>query len=123
MPDWLNLLGERLQQAAVINFKPDQAIVNEYIENQGIAAHTDCEPCFADTILSVSLGGSCVMDFSRNGENVPLLIEPRTLLEMKGDARYEWQHGIAARKTDKFNGKTCLRQRRVSVTFRKVVLP
>lgn len=45
-------------------------------------------------------------------------LEPRSLLILKDDARYQWKHGIAAGKSD--NGVK--RQRRVSLTFRKVIL-
>ena len=42
---------------------PDQLIVNEYQPGQGISAHIDCEPCFKNTIVTVSLGSVYEMDF------------------------------------------------------------
>ena len=41
----------------------DQLIVNDYAPGQGIPAHVDA-PLFTDTIISISLGSSCVMEFS-----------------------------------------------------------
>lgn len=127
IPAWINLLSERLQAKKLIDFTPDQAIVNEYIENQGIAAHIDCKPCFDDTIISLSLSGSCIMDFIKDkNSNTPtkisLLIPPRTLIIMKGESRYNWYHGIPSRKKDVFNGNVYNRSRRVSITLRKVIL-
>ncbi len=127
IPDWMTFLSERLQQQNIIDFVPDQAIVNEYIDDQGIAPHIDCEPCFGDTIISISLGGQCVMNFqkeqtSTEQDKIPLLIQPKTLIVMTGESRYGWYHGIVGRKTDKFNGQTHKRQRRVSITFRKVII-
>lgn len=127
IPTWLMFLSERLQQQKIIDFVPDQAIINEYIDDQGIAAHIDCEPCFGDTIISISLGGQCVMNFqkeqtSKEVDKIPLLVKPQTLIVMKGESRYNWYHGIVGRKSDKFNGQTHKRQRRVSITFRKVII-
>ena len=101
--------------------------VLEHTRNIGIAAHIDCEPCFGDTIISISLGGQCVMNFqkeqtSTEQDKVPLLIQPKTLIVMTGESRFSWYHGIVGRKSDKFNGQTHKRQRRVSITFRKVII-
>jgi hypothetical protein len=41
---------------------------------------------------------------------------------MKGEARYDWLHGIAGRKTDIFEGRSIPRGRRVSLTFRNVII-
>lgn len=122
LPDWLQSYAVRLQQAGLFTELPDQAIINEYQPGQGISAHIDCVPCFADTIASLSLGSPCVMDFthSKAGEKSSLLLEPHSLLVLSGDARYVWQHAIATRKTDRYNGQIISRTRRVSLTFRKV---
>lgn len=40
---------------------PDQLIVNEYPAGEGIEAHIDA-PLFTDTIVSISLGSSCIME-------------------------------------------------------------
>jgi alkylated DNA repair dioxygenase AlkB len=127
IPLWMNFLIERLLDQKLIAFRPDQAIVNEYIEDQGISAHIDCEPCFGDTIISISLGSSCVMNFQRQlnakeHDKIPLLLQPRTLVVMTNESRYKWYHGIPSRKSDKFNEQIHRRQRRVSITFRKVIL-
>lgn len=124
MPQWLNALSQKLIDANIIDFIPDQAIINEYEPGQGIASHIDCEPCFGDTIISISLGSYCVMNYSKDATSVykeSLLIEPRSLIVMKNDSRYKWYHGIPARKSDKFNDRIIKRQRRVSITFRKVI--
>lgn len=124
LPDWLQTYAACLQQAGLFAETPDQVIINEYQPGQGISAHIDCVPCFADTIASLSLGSPCVMDFThgKTGEKSSLLLESRSLLVLNGDARYIWQHAIAGRKTDRHNGQIIQRARRVSLTFRKVIL-
>lgn len=123
-PDWLQCYATALQQAGLFAETPDQVIINEYQPGQGISAHIDCIPCFAETIASLSLGSSCVMDFthSKTGKKSSLLLEPRSLLVLSGDTRYVWQHAIAQRKIDKHNGQIIQRTRRISLTFRKVTV-
>ena len=124
LPDWLQRYAVRLQQGGLFTETPDQVIINEYQPGQGISAHADCIPCFAETIASLSLGSPCVMDFthSKTGEKSSLMLEPRSLLVLSGDARYVWQHAIAGRKTDRHNGQIIQRTRRISLTFRKVIV-
>lgn len=124
LPDWSLAVAKRLQQSYSPTL-PDQVIVNEYEPGQGIANHTDCKTCFRDTIISLSLGSPCVMDFTNPKKDLKksLLLEPRSLIILKGEARYEWAHGIAKRKSDNFQGQIFRRTRRISLTFRTVLLP
>lgn len=124
LPDWAAKIAQRITLENYMNVLPDQVIVNEYQPGQGISQHIDCESCFTDTIISLSLGSSCIMDFSQKSksEKKSLFLEPGSLLVLKGSARYEWRHGIAPRKTDTWQGNKIIRERRVSLTFRKLVL-
>ncbi len=123
LPHWADELGGMLCKQGLMNEKPDQVIVNEYLPGQGIANHIDCVPCFADTIISLSLGSACVMELTnkQTGQMVPLLLEPRSLVVLKDEARFVWMHGIPARKTDKVAERVINRRRRVSLTFRNMI--
>jgi alkylated DNA repair dioxygenase AlkB len=117
LPEWTNLID--LSQF----MNPDQLIVNEYLSGQGISDHTDCEPCFKDTISSISLGSPIVMNFKhRLKQQINVLLEPRSLVILSGSSRYEWTHGIPARKSDIFKGEKLIRTTRVSLTFREVLI-
>jgi alkylated DNA repair dioxygenase AlkB len=122
LPDWAGLVVQKLRKDGMIEQAPDQLIVNEYEPGQGIAPHIDCVPCFGETVLSLSLGSACVMIFkhSKSEEHTSLLLEAGSLLVMQGEARYEWKHGIAYRKSDIYEGQSLERGRRVSLTFRNV---
>lgn len=124
LPDWLMGYCRRLYNERHFLKVPDQVIINEYQPGQGIAPHVDCVPCFEEAIASLSLGSTCMMDFTSRttGERIHHLLEPRSLLIFSGNARYQWKHGIAARKTDKHEGQVMRRTRRISLTFRNVVL-
>lgn len=104
VPEWLQILS---------NF--DQVIVNEYLCGQGITPHIDCIPCFGETICSLSLLESCEMILERDNIKHSIILEPRSLLTFQGEARYEWKHSIPQRKSN-------IKNRRVSITYRKVIL-
>ena len=122
LPDWAEALARRLHREGWFPVPADQLIVNEYEPGQGISRHVDCVPCFDHTIASISLGSSCVMEMSNGKETVPLLLEPRSIVIMKDEARYRWTHAVPARKSDRYGGRTIPRGRRVSLTFRKVLV-
>ncbi len=121
LPSFLQNYCDRLEQDKIFTKAPDQVIINEYQPGQGISGHIDVLH-FDNTVASLSLGSPCIMDFthSQTNQKIPILLEPRSLVVLKGEARYIWKHGIANRKTDKYNGNVFNRSRRVSCTFRNV---
>ncbi|WP_448265169.1 alpha-ketoglutarate-dependent dioxygenase AlkB [Nostoc sp. DSM 114159] len=123
LPSWILRIARRLHEDRFFKKVPEQIIINEYMPGQGIADHVDCPPCFDKTIISLSLGSTCVMNFTnvKTLEKIPILLSPRSLIVLQEDARYEWKHGIAPRKTDKYEGKEFIRKRRVSITFRNIM--
>jgi alkylated DNA repair dioxygenase AlkB len=124
LPSWAMTMAQRLFEEKYVNELPDQLIINEYEPGQGIANHVDCEPCFGDTIISISLGSSCVMNFInlRTKQKIEVMLESGSLVVLSGEARHNWTHGIAQRKTDNFKGMKSERSLRISMTFRKVIL-
>lgn len=58
----------------------------------------------------------------KTGEKKFLVLKARSLIVLSGPARYEWQHAIPARKSDIINGIKTERTRRISLTFRNVIL-
>lgn len=120
LPGFAVEAASRLVERNIIRTMPDQMIVNEYVPGQGITAHVDCEPCFTDTIVTVSLGSVVEMEFASlaTKEMKTMLLELGSALVLTGSARYQWTHAIRARKSD--HGKP--RGRRVSLTFRNVIL-
>lgn len=114
LPGFFNPIIDLLLEQKIIDQKPDQAIVNEYLLNQGIAPHTDCIPCFKEPVISISLLTPCLMDFSGPEEQKEeLLLEPRSALILAKDARWTWKHGIK-----KIHNQAPFR--RLSITFRKI---
>ena len=132
LPEWLNRFGSKLKKDGYVSKIPDQVIVNEYLSGQGISPHIDCEPCFEDTIISLSLGSPCMMHFTAKDYDMRskqqkekafhLWLQPRSILILKGEARYKWLHCIRPRHSDIIDKNKVKRRTRVSLTFRNVIL-
>jgi alkylated DNA repair dioxygenase AlkB len=121
LPPWVEDLSARFVRDGLMPDAADQLIVNDYASGQGIPAHVDA-PLFADTIISVSLGSSCVREFTNeDGAAEEHFLEPRSALVIGGVARHEWKHSIPSRLVDSWQGREWPRGRRVSLTFRKVL--
>jgi alkylated DNA repair dioxygenase AlkB len=121
LPSWLQRIAVQLYRDGLTLAVPDQAIINEYEPGQGIADHIDCVPCFGNVVVSLSLAAPVVMDLKRDSQSIPILLEPRSLLVLRDEARYQWSHGIARRKQDIVDDTAVKRERRLSVTFRKII--
>ena len=121
LPGWAGKLAHRLVAGGFVSELPDQVIVNEYVADQGIRAHTD-SPSFADGIATISLLESWEVVFREKNarRKVNQVLERRSVAIMNGDARYRWTHEIPHRKTEPGRVK---RGRRISLTFRKVIPP
>ena len=136
LPGWLRHLADQVTGFVESNegfesvepLEPfDQAIINEYEPGQGIAAHVDCEPCFGPVVATLSLGSAIVMQFEhiRTGVRKSVHLEKHSLAVLTGETRYEWNHSISNRQSDPppgGRGQRVQRRRRVSVTFRTVIL-
>jgi alkylated DNA repair dioxygenase AlkB len=113
-------VAHRLRELQLMDQLPDQMLINEYLPGQGISAHTDREHSFTNRVVSVSLGWPYEMDFIRmtDGWEETILLGCGSALVLADEARYDWQHRIKARKSD----RGIPRRRRVSMTFRNVML-
>jgi alkylated DNA repair dioxygenase AlkB len=124
LPIWAQPLAARLRSDGYMAAIPDQLIINEYEPGQGISPHVDCIACFGSCVCSLTLGSGCIMKFTEVAGVGPesLWLERGSLLAISGAARYEWKHGIPARKSDRVNGDILRRERRVSLTFRTAII-
>ncbi|WP_439865969.1 alpha-ketoglutarate-dependent dioxygenase AlkB [Pseudomonas syringae] len=116
LPDWAQVLAERLVAENLMPELADQVIVNEYLKDQGISKHVDCPTCFKGPIVTISLCESWRMVFRRGKDKFETTLYRRSAASLNGPARHEWTHEIPSRK---FEG-TSSRVRRISLTFRKV---
>lgn len=122
LPDWLDRVARKLyEQTGLFDRVPEQVIVNEYEPGQGIAMHID-HPGFGPAVCTVSLLDDWEMDFSENcRDKSPALLGRGSCVILTGTSRSDWQHGIAARKSESLAIGRRNRKRRLSMTFRTVI--
>jgi alkylated DNA repair dioxygenase AlkB len=118
LPSWLEELAEVVVDAGVLARPIVNVVVNEYRPGEGIAMHHDY-PGF-ESVAALSLGSAAVLDLDHpaSGRREAVDVPPLSLWIMRGPARHEWRHGIAARKSDLVDGARRSRERRVSITLR-----
>lgn len=121
MPPLMRQLSEQLVEQKIILLQPDQVIINEYVPGEGIKPHKD-RAYYENQICGVNLGSGCIMRFIRgkNEEVIDIEVPRRSVYVMQDDARKKWKHAIPPRKKDNIDGNVKHRERRVSITYRKV---
>ena len=112
IPDWL--LPLRANAARFACLQPGelvQALLIRYDPGAGIGWHRD-RPVF-EHVLGISLGASATMRFRRRKpggfDRASVILPPRSIYHLTGEARHEWEHSIAAMEV-----------RRWSITFRSL---
>jgi alkylated DNA repair protein alkB family protein 8 len=123
MPPLIYKLSQNLVQKAIVSIQPDQVIINEYAPGEGLRPHKD-RNYFENQICGVNLGSGCVMRFIKisAGDVVDVEVPRRSVYVMQDDARYKWHHSIPSRKKDTVDGAVKHRERRLSITYRKVIM-
>ena len=112
IPDWL--LPLRAKAARFARLQPDefvQALLIRYDPGAGIGWHRD-RPVF-DRVVGISLGAPATMRFRRRRrggfDRASVLLAPRSIYHLTGEARHEWEHSIAAMEVTRW-----------SITFRSL---
>ena len=114
---------------------PSQILVNEYLNNLGIASHFEDYDAFGPIVLTLSLVSPIYMTLKKpklrtNGcheywDIQKILLEPGSLLILEDEARFEYRHGISKYKWVYVDGQEpiCRDQtyRRVSLTMRHLL--
>lgn len=114
-PEWLQPLIPTTESRP-----PEQVCLQYYPPGSGIPPHVDTHMAY-DQLYALSLGAPALMRFRRGEQLVDVDLEPRSMMQMTGDSRLHWTHGIKKRKTDTLdNGTVRLRADRWSITYRWV---
>ena len=124
MPPLIYKLSQYIVAQKIVSIQPDQVIINEYAPGEGLRPHKD-RNYFENQICGVNLGSGCIMRYIKIGgghEVVDMEAPRRSVYVMQDDARYRWNHSIPARKKDVVDGAVKHRERRLSITYRKVIM-
>lgn len=122
-PNRFVAVAERLYGDGILPSVATRFGVNEYLPGQGIGAHKDRDNEVVKSVAILSLGSGLMMDFVRPGDKArqdvrSYYLHRRSVLLIAGEARYQWMHGIAPRRSDKICGLIRPRGRRLSIMFR-----
>jgi alkylated DNA repair dioxygenase AlkB len=123
MPPLIHKLSQKIVEQKIVSLQPDQVIVNEYAPGEGLRPHKD-RNYFENQICGVNLGSGCVMRFIKisGGDVVDVEMPRRAVYVMQDEARYKWNHSMPSRKKDIVDGAVKHRERRLSITYRKVIM-
>ena len=112
IPEWL--LPVRDRAAAFAGLAPDelvQALLIRYDPGAGIGWHRD-RPVF-EHVTGISLGNPATLRLRRRRgggfDRASIHLAPRSIYHLSGEARHQWEHGIAE-----------MAVRRWSITFRSL---
>ncbi|TDH26380.1 alpha-ketoglutarate-dependent dioxygenase AlkB [Segetibacter sp. 3557_3] len=119
MPPLIQQLSAQIVERQIVVVQPDQVIINEYQPGQGIRPHKD-RNYYDNQICGINLGSGCIMRFLKGTEVVDIEVPRRSLYVMQDEVRYKWKHAIPPRKKDVIDGNVQHRDRRWSITYRKV---
>ncbi|XP_004859024.1 alpha-ketoglutarate-dependent dioxygenase alkB homolog 6 isoform X5 [Heterocephalus glaber] len=152
LPPWLQRCVDKVSDLSLFGGLPaNHVLVNQYLPGEGIMPHED-GPLYYPTVSTISLGSHTMLDLykPRQPEDddateqprppprpiTSLLLEPCSLLVLRGTAYTHLLHGIAANHLDALdaaslpaNAAACLSARpgaclvrgtRVSLTIRRV---
>jgi alkylated DNA repair protein alkB family protein 8 len=123
MPPLIYKLSQDIVEQKIVSTQPDQVIINEYAPGEGLRPHKD-RNYFENQICGVNLGSGCIMRYIKisGGDVVDVEVPRRSVYVMQDDARYKWNHSIPSRKKDIIDGNVKHRERRISITYRKVIM-
>jgi alkylated DNA repair dioxygenase AlkB len=105
LPEFLQSLKQRtavwagLDEALI-----QEAVITEYPSGAPIGWHRDAPP-FED-VLGISLATACRMRFKpyrAEGKIASLVLEPRSIYAMRGPARWDFLHSIAAVEAPRYS--------------------
>lgn len=94
IPEVYKKLGRRLYQEGHLQREPKHVTVNEFEKGNSLPAHIDKEES-GEVISVVSLLSPAEMVLTKEGEkDIHIILPERSLLQMKGTLRWEWEHQI-----------------------------
>ncbi len=102
IPDFLNKISQKIYDKELLGTIPDSITVNEYRKGQFIVPHIDSHSSgLVVTILSLKC--PAIMNFILNERKLSVKLNPKSLIQMRRELRYKWQHSINPVENDRFS--------------------
>lgn len=93
IPSYFNITLDRLVEQKLVASRPESITVNEYCAGQVIEPHIDSKSS-GEVITVLSVLSEATMVFAKDNVKERVLLQPRSLVQMKGDLRNLWLHSI-----------------------------
>jgi alkylated DNA repair dioxygenase AlkB len=94
IPDYLQVLCDRLLAMQLLETAPDSVSINEYLKGQTIHAHVDSKAS-GRVITVLSLQSPATMPFERELRTFSIKLPPRSVVQLRGEIRTLWTHAIS----------------------------
>ena len=93
IPDYLQVLCDRLLENKLVSVLPDSVSINEYLKGQSIQPHID-NPASGRVVTVLSVESPATMIFIRDQTRVSVALPPRSLVQLHDEIRTDWKHAI-----------------------------
>ena len=93
IPDYLQVLCDRLLETKLVSVLPDSVSINEYLKGQSIQPHID-NPASGRVVTVLSVESPATMIFIRDQTRVSVALPPRSLVQLHDEIRTDWKHAI-----------------------------
>lgn len=102
IPFYLDNLSQKIVDHGLLYSKPNSVSINEYLNGNAISPHIDSLDS-GPIITIISLLSEATMVFEYCDQKNSIIIPPRSLLQLKDDIRYKWQHSILPVKNKRYS--------------------
>lgn len=82
--------------------RPDSITINEYHKGQSISPHVDSKSS-GEVISVLSILSEATMVFRKGVSKETVLLNPRSLVQMRGEIRNLWEHSIEPVKSTRYS--------------------
>lgn len=93
IPEWLLKPAIKLVEQKLLDHLPKHVTINTYYPGNFISAHIDNKES-GEIITVLSLLSTAEMILSKGKEKQSIILPSKSLLQLKDDARWEWEHSI-----------------------------
>jgi alkylated DNA repair dioxygenase AlkB len=129
IPAELSAFVKRLKELNILNFDPDLIHIYSYESHDSLHQHFDDFDSWEEEIVMMSISGTTTLRFTMSGHDdtdpfsfvYDLFTKPGTIVVLRGDARYQWKHGIprGSWDWDPESERFIYRERRISMVLRR----
>jgi alkylated DNA repair dioxygenase AlkB len=102
IPNYLDKISQKIVECGYLEIKPNSVSINEYLKGNSIAPHIDTKTS-GEVISILSLLSDATMVFTKENETFSIKLPIRSLVQMRGEIRYDWKHSVPPVKDTRYS--------------------